>query len=85
MRSEVLVTSAGTASELNDETLSHEIGTMESRNYVTRVHCILVLDEAEAIHQLNLSDLAGAVGLEMGLYLGLGGIARQVAQVEASG
>jgi hypothetical protein len=28
VRSEVLITSAGTACELNDETLSHEVGTI---------------------------------------------------------
>jgi hypothetical protein len=54
-----------------------------TRNNVTRVHRVLVLDEAEAVHELDLSDLASAMGLEVGLDICLGGIAGEVAQVEA--
>jgi hypothetical protein len=56
---------------------------MLTGNDVTRVHCVLVLDEAEAIHELDLGDLAGAMGREMGLDFSLGGVARKVAQVKA--
>lgn len=52
-------------------------------NDVTRIHCILVLDEAETVHELDLSDLAGAMGLEVALDFCLGGIAGKVAQVKA--
>lgn len=42
-----------------------------TRNDVTRVHGILVLDEAEAVHELDLRDLAGAMGAEVSLDLSL--------------
>jgi hypothetical protein len=54
-----------------------------TRDHVARVHRVLVLNEAEAIHKLDLGDLASAMGLEMGLDVGLGGVAREVAQVKA--
>jgi hypothetical protein len=54
-----------------------------TRDDVTRVHCVLVLDEAKAVHELDLGDLTGAMGVEMGLDLSLGGVARKVAQVKA--
>jgi hypothetical protein len=41
-------------------------------NDVTSVHGIFVLDEAKAIHELNLGDLASAMGVEMILNIGLG-------------
>ena len=41
-------------------------------DYITSVHGVLVLDETEAIHELNLSDLASAMGVEMVLNIGLG-------------
>lgn len=40
---------------------------------VTGIHRILVLDEAEPVHELDLSDFAGAMGREMGLDVSLGG------------
>jgi hypothetical protein len=54
----------------------------EGGDDVAGIHGILVFDEAEAVHQLDLGDLTGAVGLEVTFDLGLCGIARQVAQVE---
>jgi hypothetical protein len=54
-----------------------------TRDDVTRVHCVLILDEAKAVHELDLGDLTGAMGVEMGLDLSLGGVARKVAQVQA--
>ena len=56
-----------------------------TRNDVARVHRVLVLDEAEAIHELDLGDLASAMGREMGLDIGLGGIAGKIPQIEAGG
>jgi len=54
-------------------------------NDVTRVHGIFVLNEAKAVHQLDLSDLAGAMGLKVCLDVRFGSIAGQVAQVQAGG
>lgn len=45
---------------------------------VTGVHGILVLDEAEAIHELDLDNLAGAMGRKVGLNIGLGSYRRGV-------
>jgi hypothetical protein len=56
-----------------------------TRDDVTRVHCVLVLNEAKAVHELDLGDFTGAMSLEVGLDFGLGGIARKVAQVQAGG
>jgi hypothetical protein len=36
------------------------------------VHGILVLDEAEAVHELDLGDLTGAMFREVSLDIGLG-------------
>lgn len=43
-----------------------------TRNDIASIHCVAVLDEAEAIHELDLSDLTGAMGLEVVLNIGLG-------------
>lgn len=40
-------------------------------NDVARVHGILIFDEAKAIHQLDLCDLASAMGTEVSLDIGL--------------
>jgi hypothetical protein len=79
----LLVAGARSAGELNDEALTHEVGTMEGRDNVTSIHGVLVLDETEAVHELDLGDLARAMGLEVGLYVCLGGIAGEVAQVKS--
>jgi hypothetical protein len=54
-----------------------------TRDDVARIHGVLVLDEAKAVHELDLGDFASAMSLEMGLDFGLGGVARKIAQVEA--
>lgn len=54
-----------------------------TRNDVTRVHGVLVLDEAKAVHELDLGDFAGTMRLEVRLDIGLGGVAWEVAQVQA--
>lgn len=84
MGSEIFI-ATGASSELNDQALAHEVGAMESRNDIARIHGVLVLDEAEAIHELDLGNLTGSVGLEVGFDVCLGGIAREVAQVQAGG
>ena len=49
-----------------------ELSVRLTWNDVSSIHGILVLDEAEAIHQLHLSDVASAMFCEMGLNVGLG-------------
>lgn len=53
-------------------------GGQLTRHNVTGVHGILVLDEAEAIHELDLDNLAGAMGRKVGLNIGLGSYRRGV-------
>lgn len=43
-----------------------------TRNDITGIHGILVFDESEAIHELDLGDLSGAMSVEMRLDIGLG-------------
>ena len=43
-----------------------------TRYYIARVHGVFVLDKAEAIHKLNLGNLARAMGVEVVLNIGLG-------------
>ena len=52
-------------------------------NDIARIHSILVLNEPESIHELDLGDIAGAVSVEMCLDSGFGSITGEVAQVEA--
>jgi hypothetical protein len=39
---------------------------------IAGVHGIFVLDETEAVHELDFGDVAGAMGREVGLNIGLG-------------
>lgn len=39
---------------------------------ISCIHGVLILDKAEAIHKLNLGDVAGAMGVEVVLNIGLG-------------
>ena len=55
---------------LQDEVATEE--EIRTGHDVTRVHRIFVLDEAKAIHQLDLGNLAGATGVEVVLNIGLG-------------
>ena len=43
----------------------------EGRDDIARIHGVLVLDEAEAIHELDFHDLTGAMGIEVILDIGL--------------
>lgn len=36
-----------------------------TRNDITGIHSVVVLNESETIHELDLGDVAGAMGLEM--------------------
>lgn len=44
-----------------------------TRNYISGIHGILVLDESKAVHELDLLDCTGAMSGEMGLNVSLGG------------
>lgn len=46
--------------------------TGRTRHDVASIHCIFILDEAEAIHQLDLGDLTRAMGAEVFLDVVLG-------------
>ena len=50
---------------------------------VPGVHGILVLDEAESIHKLDLSDLTGTVSCEVSLDIGLGRCTRSTVSPSA--
>jgi hypothetical protein len=56
-----------------------------TRYNVTSVHSILVLDKTEAIHKFDLCNLTSAMRCEVGLDVGLGGVAREVTQVKTGG
>jgi hypothetical protein len=80
-----------TPSELNGQTLAHEVRAVEgcekdlllcippwsneqcghTRNHIAGIHSILVFDESEAIHELDLGDLSGAMSVEVGLNISL--------------
>lgn len=79
---EAITRTGGATGELDDEPLAHELGAMESWDHITRVHGIFVLDEAKAIHELDLGNLAGAMGVEVVLNVGLGSIAWEVPEIE---
>jgi len=49
-----------------------EVGERRTGNNVARVHGVFVLNEAEAIHELDLGNLACAMGVEVVLNIGLG-------------
>ena len=58
------------ANELRPEPLRR--GKILTRNDVTGVHGVLVLDEAESIHQLDLGDFTGSMGRKVSLDILLG-------------
>jgi len=69
----IILVAARTTGELDNQALAHEIGSMEGWNDVTRIHGIFILNEAEAIHELDLGDLPSAMGREVILDILLGG------------
>lgn len=52
------------------------VGGIITRNYISSIHGILVLDESKAVHELDLLDRTGAMGGEMGLNVSLGGYSK---------
>lgn len=54
-----------------------------TRNYIARIHGILVLDESKAVHELDLLDRTSAMSGEMSLYISLGSYV-EVSMVRAS-
>jgi len=78
------VAMAVAASELDGEALAHKHRSMKGWDDIPGVHGVLILNEAEAVHNLDLCDLAGAMLGEMSLDVGLGRMFGQVAQVKAS-
>lgn len=54
------------------ETAGREWGLELTWDNVSSVHRIFVLDEAKAVHELDLGNLAGAMGVEVVLNIGLG-------------
>lgn len=51
---------------------------IRTRDNVARIHGVFVLDEAEAIHELDLGNLAGAMCVEVVLNIGLGSYSHKV-------
>lgn len=74
------VRKAGKAVSICYSNSSEQVFTWDD---VARIHGVLVLDEAEAIHEFDLGDLASSVSLEMGLDVCFGSIAGEVPQIEA--
>ena len=56
-----------------------------TRHDIARVHVVFVLDEAEAIHELDLGNLAGAMGVEVVLNIGLGSCSKSGQRCQVSG
>lgn len=52
---------------------------------ITRIHRVFVLNEAKAIHELDLGDLASAMGVEVVLNIGLGSYSARVPVSEFRG
>jgi hypothetical protein len=50
-----------------------------TRNNIAGIHGVLVFDETEAVHQLDLGDVASTMGRKMGLDIGLGDCQYQLA------
>lgn len=49
------------------------VGGIITRNHISSIHGILILDESKAVHELDLLDCTGAMSGEMGLNVSLGG------------
>jgi hypothetical protein len=49
------------------------LGRSPTWNYVSSIHGIIILDEAEAVHELDLDDLSSAMLGKVGFNVGLGG------------
>jgi len=76
------ITAASATGKLNGQAFTHKVGAMEGRNDIAGIHRILILNETEAVHELDLGDLSGAMSVEVALDICLGCIARKIAQIE---
>lgn len=47
-----------------------------TRDNITGIHGILVFDKSKAVHELDFGDLAGTMGGEVSLNVGLGSFRR---------
>lgn len=56
---------------LHDE-VATQMTRGRTRHDIARIHRIFVLDEAKAVHKLDLGDLASAMSVEVVLNIGLG-------------
>lgn len=61
---------ATATSELDHQTFTHEFGAVERRVRLTRddiasVHRVLVLNETEPVHELDIGNLTGAMACEV--------------------
>jgi hypothetical protein len=74
-----------TTSKLHCQSLAFEVTAMESRDNVTSIHGILILDEAKAVHQLDLRNLTGAMGREVFFDILFGDIAGKIPEIESGG
>lgn len=63
---------ATAAGELDGKALAHKVGAVEGGDDVAGVHGVAVLDEAEAVHELDVEDLAGAMFVKVALDVGSG-------------
>lgn len=55
----------------------HRHSVQRTRNDIPSIHGILVLDEAETVHKLDLGDLAGAMAGKVSLDVGLSNFGRE--------
>lgn len=83
LRSKVVLPSRATG-KLDGQSFSLEFGSMESWDDISRIHHVLVFDEAEAVHEFDFLDGSSAMAREMILDLLLGDISWQIPQIESS-
>jgi hypothetical protein len=69
----------GASGELHRKSLGHKLGSVESWDDIAGIHGVLVFDESEAVHELDLGNLAGSMRREMRLNISLSDILGEVA------
>lgn len=72
MVAEATLSVPGAMSKLDSESFSHKVRSVKGRDNILSVHGILVLDETEAVHQLDLGDFSGSMCRKVSLNIGLG-------------
>lgn len=60
------------------------LGGRLTRDNVASIHGVLVFDEAEAVHQLDLGDFSGAMSRKVSLNIGLGSCRQRVSGIACS-